>query len=155
VAVSSDGSLFGEMVAVVSSGSSLDGTGEVVSFDGSLFGGTVAAECSGSVFDGTDAVVGFAGSVRSVGRGRGNGLSNGAGNKLSRCRLLSVPVARLNQLEMSCAISDRGDRASVRAGDGGCAFTDAAPSVARNRENMTADRSRTCAISIGRAPKKL
>jgi hypothetical protein len=163
VAVSSDGSLFGEMVAVISSGSSLDGTGEVVSFDGSLFGGTVAAECSGSVFDGTDAVVGFAGSVfgargtdvRSVGRGRGNGLSNGAGNKLSRFRLLSVPVARLNQLEMSCAILDRGDRASVRAGDGGCAFTDAAPSVARNRENMTADRSRTCAISIGRAPKKL
>jgi hypothetical protein len=162
-AVSSDGSLFGEMVAVVSSGSSLDGTGEVVSFDGSLFGGTVAAESSGSVFDGTGAVPGFGGSVfgargrdvRLVGRGRGNGLSNGAGNELSRCRLLLVPVTRLNQLEMSCAISDRGDRASVRAGDGGCAFTDAAPNVARNREKMTAVKSRTCAVSIRRAPNKL
>jgi hypothetical protein len=148
------------MVAVVSSGSLFDGIGEVVSFDGSLSGGTVAAESSGSLFDGTGAVVGFDGSVfgargtdvRSVGRGRGNGLSNGAGNALSRRRLLSVPVTRLNQLEMSCATSARGDRVSVRAGDGGCAFTDAAPSVARNREKMTAVRSRTCAVSIRRAP---
>jgi hypothetical protein len=151
------------MVAVVRSNSLLDGTGEVVSFDGSLFAGTLAAESSGSLFDRNGAVVGFDGSVfgtrgmdvKSFGRGRGNGLSNGAGNELSRCRLLSVPVTRLSQLEMSCATSDRGDRASVRAGDGGCAFTDAAPNVARNREKMTAVKSRTCAVSIRRAPNKL
>jgi len=122
---------FGATGAAVSSdGSMLGGTGEVVSSDGSLFGGTVAVVSSdGSSFDGTGAAVGFNGSVvgatgtdvSSVGRGRGNGVSNRAGNE--PCCLPSVPVRRENQVETLCAISDRGDRASVRAGDGACAFT--------------------------------
>jgi hypothetical protein len=85
-AVSSDGSLFNGTGEVVSSdGSLFNGTGEVVSSDGFLFGGTVAVVSSdGSSFDGTGAAVGFNGSVvgatgtdvSSVGRGRGNGVSN-------------------------------------------------------------------------------
>jgi hypothetical protein len=136
-AVSSDGSLFGGTVAVVSSdGSWFDGTGAAIGFDNFVFGAT-----------GTD--------VRSVGRGRGNGVSDGAGNEPSRCRLVSVPVTRVNQVETSCAIADRGDRGSVRAGDGACAFTDAAPSVTRNREYVVAFRTRTCTVSVPSAPNKL
>jgi hypothetical protein len=147
--VSSDGSLF-------------NGTGEVVSSDGSLFGGTGEVVSSdGSSFDGTGAAVGFNGSavgatgmdVSSVGRGRGNGVSNRAGNE--PCCLPSVPVRRENQVETLCAISDRGDRASVRAGDGACAFTDAAPSVTRYRESVAAFRIRTCTVSARSAPNKL
>jgi hypothetical protein len=160
---SSDGSLFGGTGEVVSSdGSSFDGTGEVVSSDGSLFGGTVAVVSSdGSSFDGTGAAVGFNGSVvgatgtdvSSVGRGRGNGVSNRAGNE--PCCLPSVPVPRENQVETLCAISDKGDRASVRAGEGACAFTDATPSVTRNRESATVFRIRTCTVSAPSAPNKL
>jgi len=162
-AVSSDGSMLGGTGEVVSSdGSMLGGTGEVVSSDGSLFGGTVAVVSSdGSSFDGTGAAVGFNGSVvgatgtdvSSVGRGRGNGVSNRAGNE--PCCLPSVPVRRENQVETLCAISDRGDRASVRAGEGACAFTDATPSVTRNRESETVFRIRTCTVSAPSAPNKL
>jgi hypothetical protein len=162
-AVSADGSLLGGTGDVVSSdGSLFNGTGEVVSSDGSLFGGTGEVVSSdGSSFDGTGAAVGFNGSavgatgmdVSSVGRGRGNGVSNRAGNE--PCCLPSVPVRRENQVETLCAISDRGDRASVRAGDGACAFTDAAPSVTRYRESVAAFRIRTCTVSARSAPNKL
>jgi hypothetical protein len=136
-AVNSDGSLFG-------------GTDEVVSFDCSLFGGTgAAAGFDSSVFGatGTD--------VSSVGRGRGNGISNGAGNEPSRFRLPSVLGTRVNQVETSCAISDRGDRASVRGGDGACASADDAASVTRTREYLAAFRTRTCTVSVRRAPNTL
>jgi hypothetical protein len=162
-AVSSDGSLLGGAGEVASSdGSLFGGTGEVVSSDGSLFGGTVAVVSSdGSSFDGTGAAVGFSCSVvgatgtdvSSVGRGRGNGVSNRAGNE--PCCLPSVPVPRENQVETLCAISDKGDRASVRAGEGACAFTDATPSVTRNRESATVFRIRTCTVSAPSAPNKL
>jgi hypothetical protein len=148
--------------AVSSDGSLLGGTGAAVSSDGSLLGGTVAVVSSdGSLFDGTGAVVGFDGFVfgatdtdaRSVGRGRGNGISDAAGNE--RCGLVSVPVTRVNQVETSCAISDRVDRGSVRAGDGACAFADAAASVTRNKEYVVAFRSRTCTVSVRNAPNSV
>ena len=73
------------MDEISSDGFSLGGMGEVVSSDGSWFG--VTAEVVGSDGSlGTDAAVGLDGSVfgsigtnvTSVGRGRGNGISNGA-----------------------------------------------------------------------------
>jgi hypothetical protein len=162
-AVSSDGSLIvGTGAAVSSDGSLIVGTVAVVSSDGSSFGGTDAAVgFDGSSFDGTGAAVGFNESVfgatgtdvSSVGRGRGNGVGNRAGNE--PCCLPSVPVRRENQVETLCAISDKGDRASVRAGEGACAFTDATPSVTRNRESATVFRIRTCTVSAPSAPNKL
>ena len=93
------------------------GTDEVVSSDGSLFDGTGADVSSG-------------------GRGRGNG----GGNERSRCRLPSVSVPRVNQLEMPCAISDRVDRPPVRTCDGACASTEVAPRARKNRVIATAFR---------------
>jgi len=125
-AVCSDGSLFGGTGEVVGSNDSLFvGTDEVVSSDGSLFNGTDSAT-GFDVFGATGTDVSF------VGRGRGNGVTDRAGNEPSRCRLPSVPMTRVNQLETSCAISDRGDRPSVRAWDGACAYTDAGPRVRKN-----------------------
>ncbi len=156
--VGSDGSLFDETDEVVPSGGSLSGgVGERVGSDGSLFDGTDEVVSSdGSLPGGIGAAVGFACSVSgatgtdvsSVGRGRGKGVSDRAGNELSRCAPPSVPVARVNQLETSCAISDRGDRTSVGAGDGACASTDAAPSVTRDRDKVAAFRIRTCTVPI-------
>jgi hypothetical protein len=125
VAVNSDGSLFdGTGAAVSSDGSLFDGAGAAVSSDGSLFDGTGAAVSSdGSLFDGTGA------DVSSGGLGRGNG----SGNERSRCRLPSVPVTRVNQLEKSCAISARGDRPPVWTCDGACALTEAAARARKNR----------------------
>ena len=142
-------------VAVSSDDPSFAETGAAVGSDCSLIGGTLPVVSSdGSLFDGTGAAVGFNGSgfgvtgtdVSSVGRGRGNGVSNRAGNEPRCCRLPSVPL--VNQLEISCAISDRGDRASIRVDDGACAFTDAGPSVTRNREYVAAFRNRTCCFRL-------
>jgi hypothetical protein len=160
-AVSSDGCGADEVVG--SDGSFFGGADEVVSSDGFLLVGmdeVVSSE--GSLFDGIGAAVGFDGSVFGatgtdvrVGRGRGKGVSNRTGSEASRCLLPSVPVTRVNQLETSCAISDRGDRASVRAGDGACAFTDAAPSVTRNKECVAAFRIRTFTVSVHSAPNQV
>jgi hypothetical protein len=116
---------FGEAGAAGSSdGSLFDGTGPAVSSDGSLFDGTgPAVSFDGSLFDGTGA------DASSGGLGRGNG----SGNERSRCRLPSVPMTRVTQLEKSCAISDRGDRPPVWTGDGACALTEAAARARKNR----------------------
>ena len=157
--VSSDCSLFGVVGEVVSSdGSSFGGTDGVVSSDGSLFGADDVVSSAGSWFAGTGAAAGFDGSafgatgmdVSSVGRGRGNGISNGARNEPSRRRLPSVPVTPLNQVETPCAIPDRGDR-----GDCACASTDAAASVTRTRKYLVAFKTRTCMVSVRSGPNKL
>src|SRR5689334_5204880 len=101
--VSSGGSLLGRMDEVVSSDGSWSGvTANVVGSDGSL-GTDAAVGLDGSVFGATGT------NVTSVGRGRGNGISHGAGAEPSRYRLPSLPLARVNQLEMPCAMSDRGE----------------------------------------------
>jgi hypothetical protein len=147
--VSSGGSLLGRMDEVVSSDGSWSGvTANVVGSDGSL-GTDAAVGLDGSVFGATGT------NVTSVGRGRGNGISHGAGAEPSRYRLPSLPLARVNQLEMPCAMSDRGECASGRAGDGFCASTDVVASVTRIREYLMAFRTRTGAISFRRAPTKL
>src|SRR6516162_3537468 len=158
-AVNSDCSLFGVVGEVVSSdGSSFGGTDGVVSSDGSLFGADDVVSSAGSWFAGTGAAAGFDGSafgatgmdVSSVGRGRGNGISNGARNEPSRRRLPSVPVTPVNQVETPCAIPDRGDR-----GDCACASTDAAASVTRTRKYLVAFKTRTCMVSVRSGPNKL
>lgn len=158
--VSFDCSLFGAVGEVESSdGSSFGGTDGVVSSDGSLFGATDdVVSSAGSWFAGTGAAAGFDGSafgatgmdVSSVGRGRGNGISNGARNEPSRRRLPSVPVTPVNQVETPCAIPDRGDR-----GDCACASTDAAASVTRTRKYLVAFKTRTCMVSVRSGPNKL
>ena len=154
--VSSDCSLFGVAGEVVSSDdSSFGGSDGVVSSAGSLFGATDdVVSSAGPWFAGTGAAAGFDGSafgatgmdVNSVGRGRGNGISNGARNEPSR---RSVPVTPVNQVETSCAIPDRGDR-----GDCACASTGAA-SITRTRKYLVAFKTRTCMVSVRSGPNKL
>ena len=172
MAVNSEGSLFGVTGDAIASVGSLFGiAGEVVNYDGSWFGVTVAVigsdrslfvgmddvvSSEGSLFGGTGAEVGFNGpvfgttgtDVSCVGRCRGNGVSDRAGNERCCCRAASVLVTRENHVETSRAIWDRGDRASVWGGDGACAFPDAASSIARNTENVTAFRTRACMVSL-------
>jgi hypothetical protein len=106
----------------------LGATGACASSAGSLFGATGAG-------------------ASSAGRGRGN-----RGDDAARCCLVAVPVTPLNQVEMSCAISDKGDRASGRADAGACAWTDAAASCRKNRENAAAFRTLTRTIFPRSAP---
>lgn len=93
------------------------------------------ASSAGSSVGATDA------GASSAGRGRGNG-----GDDAARCCLVAVPVTWLNQVEMSCAIADKGDPASGCADGGACAWSDAAASGRRNRENMAVLRTLTGTI---------
>jgi hypothetical protein len=53
-----------------------------------------------------------------------------------------VGMTRLSQVEKSSVISDRGDRASGRADDGACAWTDAA--ARKNTDKVAALSTLTC-----------
>jgi len=75
-----------------------------------------------------------------AGRGRGSGIDD-----VAPC-LGPVPVTWRNQVEISCAISDRGDRAS--GGDSGtCARIGSGVSRSRtNKQNVLALKTPTCTI---------
>lgn len=76
------------------------------------------ASSAGSSVGATDA------GASSAGRGRGNG-----GDDAARCCLVAVPVTWLNQVEMCCAIADKGEPALGCADGGACAWSDAAASA--------------------------
>jgi len=65
-------------------------------------------------------------------------------------------VTRLNQVEKSCAISDRGDeRASSRADGGACAWTDPATSAINNTDKVTGFSTAPCTIFPRSTPNDL
>jgi hypothetical protein len=67
-----------------------------------------------------------------------------------------VPVAWLNQVEKSCAISDRGDERASGSADGGvCAWTDPATSGMKNTDKVAAFSTATCTIFPCSAPNDL
>ena len=79
-----------------------------------------------------------------AGRGRGSGINN-----VAPC-LGSVPVIWRNQVEISCVILDRGDRAS--GGDGGTsARIGNGVSSRSNKENVPVFIAPTCTIFSRRA----
>src|ERR1700687_1538217 len=88
--------------------------------------------------------------ARSAGLGRGSG-----GDDADRWWLELVPVTRINQVEMPCAISDRGDRASGHVDDGACAWIDAAASGTKKRHNAAVLKTLTCTIFLWSPPNGL
>ena len=58
----------------------------------------------------------------------------------------AVPVRRLNQVETSCAISDKGDRAAGRPDESACAWTDVVASFKKSTQNVAVFDTISCTI---------
>src|SRR5205085_9286949 len=108
--------------------------GPCAAASGSLF------DSSGAGADSTDSVLEAIDAGAWIGRGRGNG------GDAVWLWTAAVPVRRLNLVETSCAISDKGERASGRPDDSACAWIDVVVSVKKSTQNVGVFNPISCTI---------